>query len=50
MTNNVTQARYGRTKFGKPSLFKVTKCTSNVTNLVGFNRETRRRLHISFFT
>lgn len=54
MIGNVTQARDGKAELGKPSfwsLFKAIKCTSKVTtNLVLFNRETRRRLHINFFT
>ena len=53
MIGNVTQARDGRAELGKPSswnLFKAIKCMSNVTNLIQFNRETKRRLHINFFT
>ena len=53
MTGNVTQVRDGRAELGKPSswsLFKAIKCTLKMTNLVRFNRETRRRLHINFFT
>ena len=53
MISNVTQARDGKAKLGKPiswSFFKAIKCTSNVTNLVRFNRKTKRRLHINFFT
>ena len=53
MTGHITQAKDGRAKFGKPSswsLFKAIKCTLKVTNLVRVNIETRRRLHINFFT
>ena len=53
MTSNVTQARDGKAELGKPnswSLFKAIKCTSKVTNLVWFNKETRKMLHINFFT
>ena len=53
MTGNVTQVRDGRAELGKPSswsLFKAIKYMSKVTNLVLFNRKTRRRLHINFFT
>ena len=53
MTTNVTQARNGKAELGKLSLwsmFRAIKYTSKVTNLVWFNRETRRRLHINFFT
>ena len=53
MIGNITQARDSRAELGKPNswnLFKAIKCTSKVTNLVWFNRETRRRLHINFFT
>ena len=53
MTGNVTQARDGRAELGKPSswnLFKAIKFTLKVTNLVQFNRETKKRLHINFVT
>ena len=53
MTSNVTQVRNGKAELGKPSswsLFKAIKCMSKVTNLIRFNRETRRRLYINFFT
>ena len=57
MIGNVIQARDGRAELSKPSswsLFKAIKSMSKVTNLFWFNRETnretRRRLHIKFFT
>ena len=53
MIDNVTQVRDGKAELGKLSswsLFKAIKCTSKVTNHVRFNRETRRRLRINFFT
>ena len=52
-TGNVTQAKDSEAELGKLSswrLFKGIKCMSKMKNLVLFNRETRRRLHIDFFT
>ena len=53
MTGNVIQARDGRAELSKPSswsLFKAIKCMSKAINLVQINRETRKRLHINFFS
>ena len=52
-TGNVAQAKDSGAELDKPSswsLFKAIKCTSKMTNLVLFNKEIRRRLHIEFFT